>query len=192
MAMRVPMLNAWDQFVWPLSVAMPWAATELEQYGYCHGNAMNLSAVMPVMEFRVIDEEGSYLCAASSLIFEGSVLAYNAARDEAEWIPTHGVANDLSWVEERMAVMLANFVPRVPQEVDCVTELGAHCLLGWADDSPSEGDDEQTQKEEDEPEGDEHEEAKEREEEDPPNLEEQGEMGLGADPQIMGVGVCNG
>ena len=70
-----------------------------------------------------------------------------------------------------------------PKEADRVTELGAHHLLGWADDSPSEEDDEQTQEEEDEPEGDEHKEAEEQEEEDPTNLEEQGEMGLGANPQ---------
>ena len=43
-------------------------------------------------------------------------------------------------------------------------------------------DDEQTQEEEDEPEGDEHKEAEEWEEEDPTNLEEQGEMRLGANP----------
>ena len=161
---------------------MPRAATEMEQYGYCHVNTMDLGTVMPAMEFRVTDEEGSYLCVVWGLIFEGSILAYNAARDEVEWVPAHGVANDLSWVEERMAVVLANFVPCVPQWADRVAELGARHLLGWADDSPLEEDDEQTQ-EEDEPEGDEHEEAEEWEEEEPPDLEEQGEMGLGADPR---------
>ena len=81
-----------------------------------------------------------------------------------------------------MAVTLANFVPHIPQEADRIAELRARRLLGWADDSPSEGDDEQTQEEEDELEGDEHEEAEEWEEEDPADLEEQGETGLGADP----------
>ena len=100
-----------------------------------------------------------------ALIFEGSILAYNPPRDEAEWVPAHGVANDLSWGEERSAVALVNFVPRIPQEADCITELGAHRLLGWSDDSSSEEEDnEQTQEEVgkpegDEPEGDEHEEA---------------------------------
>ena len=139
--------------------------------------------MMPAMEFRVTDEEGAYLCVAWGLIFEGSILVYNAARDKAEWVPAHGVANDLSWAEERMAVTLVNFVPCVPQEADCVTELRACHLLGWANDSPSEEDDEQTQEEEDEPEGNEHEEAEEQEEEDPADLEEQGETGLGADPR---------
>ena len=168
--------------MWPPSVAMPRVAMEVEQYGYHCGNAVDLSTVMPAMEFRVTDEEGSYLCAVRVLIFKGSILVYNAARDEVEWVHTCGVANDLSWAEERMAVMLANFVPRIPQEVDHIAEFGACSLLGWANDSPLEGDDEQTQEEEDEPEGGEHKEAEEREEEDPPNLEEQGEMGLGADP----------
>ena len=102
LAVCVPTLDAWDQFVWPPSVAVPWATTEVEQYGYHCGNAMDLGAVMPAMEFRVTDEEGAYLCVAWGLIFEGNVLAYNAARDEVEWVPTHGVANDLSWAEERM------------------------------------------------------------------------------------------
>ena len=177
MAVHVPTLDAWDQFVWLSSVAMPRATTEVEQYGYHHGNAVDLGAVMLVMEFRVTDEEGSYLCVAWGLIFEGSVLAYNVARDKMEWVPTHGVTNDLSWVEERMAVALANFVPCVPQEVDLVAELGAHCLLDWADNSPLEEDDEQTQEEEDKPEGDEHEEAEEQEEEDPPTWKSKGRWG---------------
>ena len=96
---RVPTLDAWDQFVWPLSAAMPQAATEVEQYGYCCGNAVDLGAVVPAMEFRVTDEEGAYFCVVQSLIFEGSVLAYNAARDEVKWVPTHRVTNDLSWAE---------------------------------------------------------------------------------------------
>ena len=162
---------------------MPQAITEVEQYGYCHRNTMDLGVVMPAAEFRVTNKEGVYLCAVRGLIFEGSILAYNATRDKAEWVPTRGVTNDLSWAEERMAVTLANFVPHIPQEADRIAELGALHLLGWTDDSPSEEDDEQTLEEEDEPEGDEHEEAEEREEEDPTDLEEQGEMGLGADPQ---------
>ena len=186
LAVRVPTLDTWDQFVWPPSVAVPQAAAEVEHYGYHHGNAVDLSAVMPAMEFRVTDEEGAYLCVVQGLIFEGSILAYNAARDEVEWVPAHRVTNDLSWAKERMAVPLANFVPHIPQEADHITELGAHHLLGWADDSPSEGDDEQTQEEEDKPEGDELKEAEEQEEEDPTDLEEQGEMGLGDDHRSGG------
>ena len=112
--------------------------TQVEQYGYRRGNAIDLGAVMPVMEFRVTGKEGAYLCMVQALIFEGSILAYNPARDEAEWVPTHGVANDLSWVEEKMVVMLANFVPCIPQEVDRLAELGTHCLLGWTNDSSME------------------------------------------------------
>ena len=133
MAVRVPTLDAWDQFVWPPSAAIPWAAMGVEQYSYHHGNAVDLSPVMLAMDFRVTNEEGAYLCAAWALIFEGSILAYNPARDEAECIP---------------------------QEADHITELRTHCLLGWSDDSSlEEEDDEQMQEEYGKPEGDEHEEA---------------------------------
>ena len=114
MAVHVPMLDAWDQFVWPPSAAVPWATTEVEQYGYRHGSAVDLSPVMPAMEFRVTDEEGTYLCVARALVFEGSILVYNPTRDKAEWVPACGVANDLSWAEERSAVALANYVPCIP------------------------------------------------------------------------------
>ena len=148
-AVCIPMLNAWDQFVWLPSTAMPQAAMEVEQYSYCHGNAIDLGPVMPVMQFRVTDEEGSYLCVAWALVFEGSVLAYNPARNEVEWVPTHGIINDLSWVEERSAVALANYVPCIPEEVDSIAELGAHHLVGWPDDSSSEEEDDEQMEEED-------------------------------------------
>ena len=165
MAVCVPMLDTWDQFVWLLSVAMPWAAMEVEQYGYHHSNTVDLGPVMLVMGFRGTDEEGTYLCVVWALVFEGSVLVYNPARDEAEWVPTCGITNDLSWAEERSAVALANYVPCVPQEADHITELRARHLKGWSDDSSlEEEDDEQMQEEDgkpegDEPEGNEHEEA---------------------------------
>ena len=129
--------------------------TEVEQYGYHHGNTIDLSVVMPATEFRITDEEGAYLCVAWALIFKGSILAYNPARDEVEWVPTCGVTNDLSWVEERMAVTLVNFVPCIPQEVDCIAELRTHHLLGWSTDSSLEEEDQQTQEEDVKPEGDE-------------------------------------
>ena len=140
-------------------------AMEVEQYSYHHGNAVDHSPVMPAMEFRVTDEEGTYLCVVWALVFEGSILAYNPARDEVEWVPTRRVANDLSWAEERSAVVLANYVPCVPQEADHIAELGACCLVGWPNNSSSEEEDNEQTEEEggkpegDEPEGDEHKEA---------------------------------
>ena len=81
LAMRVPRLDAWDQFVWPPAAAMPWATTEAEQYGYHHGQAVDLGPVMPATQLRVTDEVGTYLCVARALVFEGSILAYNPTRD---------------------------------------------------------------------------------------------------------------
>ena len=91
LAMRVPTLNVWDQFVWPPGMAMPRATTEVEQYGYCCSHTIDLGPVMLATQFRVTDEEGTYLCAAWALVFEGSVLAYNPTRDEVEWVPACGI-----------------------------------------------------------------------------------------------------
>ena len=170
MAVHIPTLNAWDQFVWPPSVAIPRTATQVDQYGYHHVNAVDLGAVMPAMEFRVTDEEGTYLCVVRALIFEGSILAYDPTRDEAEWVPAHGVTNNLSWAEERMVVVLVNFVPHAPQEADCITELRTHCLLAWTDESSSEEEGEQMQEEGGEPKEDEHEEVEEWAESNPETL----------------------
>ena len=123
MAVCIPTLDAWDQLVWLLSAAVPQAAIEVEQYGYCHGHAIDLCPVMPATEFQVTDEEGTYLCVAQALIFEGSILVYNPARDEVEWVPTCGITNDLSLAEERSAVTLANFVPCTPHEVAHIAGL---------------------------------------------------------------------
>ena len=104
---------------------MPRALTEVEQYGYHCGQAIDLGPVMPAMQFRVTDEVGTFLCVVQALVFEGSILAYNLARDEAEWVPAHSLTNDLTWAEEKSTVALVNYVPHVPQEVAQIARLGA-------------------------------------------------------------------
>ena len=169
-AVHVASLDALDQFVWPPAAAMPRAATEVEQYGYHCSQAVDLGPIMPATQFRVTDKVGTYLCAAQALVFEGSILTYNPTRDEAEWVPTCSITNDLSWTEEKSAVALANYVPCISQEVACIARLGAHHLVSWHDDSSS-----QEEKEEDEQEEEEEEEQEEEEED--TEVEEQGEVG---------------
>ena len=93
----VPSLDAWDQLVWPPMASIPWALTEAELYGNCHSQVVDLGPVILVAQFQVTDEGGPYLCIARALVFEGSVLAYNPAKNEAEWVLVHGLANDLTW-----------------------------------------------------------------------------------------------
>ena len=81
---------------------------------------------MLAAQFRVTDKAGTYLCIARALVFEGSILAYNPAKNKAEWVPACGLTNDLTWAEERSAVSLANNVPRIPDEVARIARLGAH------------------------------------------------------------------
>ena len=112
-------------------VAIPWALTEAELYGYCHGQGVDLGPVMPAAQFWVTNEVGTYLC----IVFEGSVLAYNPAKNKAEWVPAHGLTNNVTWPEERSAIALANYVPCIPDEAARITRLGARQLVSWPDNS---------------------------------------------------------
>ena len=173
-AMWVPSLDAWDQFVWPPAAAMPWATMEVEQYGYCCDQAIDLRPVMPVTQFRVTDEAGTYWCVARALVFKGNVLAYNPTRDEAEWVPMCGVTNDLSWVEEKSTMALANYVPCTSKEGACIVRLGACHLMSWSNNSSS------TEEQEEEGEEGEHEEGEEWEEvgPEPPSSNTELEQGV--------------
>ena len=84
LAVQVPSLDGWVQLVWLPVAAIPQALTEAELYGYCCGQAVDLGPVMPAAQFWVTDEGGAYLCIVRALVFEGSVLAYNPAKNEAE------------------------------------------------------------------------------------------------------------
>ena len=90
---------------------------------------------MSAAQFQVTDEGGAYLCIVRALVFKGSVLAYNPAMNEAEWVPVHGLTNDLTWAEERSAMALANYVPRIPVEVARTTRPGACRIVSCPDDS---------------------------------------------------------
>ena len=131
--------------MWPLAVAMPWALMEAEQYSYCCGEAIDLGPIMPVKQFRVTDEAGTYLCAMWALAFEGSILVYNPARDEVEWVPKCTLANNLTWVEEKSTMVLANYVPRVSQEAVHIARLGARQLVSWPNDCSTSGEKDEEQ-----------------------------------------------
>ena len=62
LAVHVPSLNNWDELVWLPVAAILQALTEAELYGYCHGQAVDLSPVMPAAQFWVTEEGGAYLC----------------------------------------------------------------------------------------------------------------------------------
>ena len=123
LAVHIPTLGAWDQMVWPTTAVIPCVPTEAESYGYCRGQAVDLGPVMPAAQFCVTEEGGTYLCMARALVFKGSILMYNPTLIEAEWVPVHGLANDLSWDEERSAVALANYVLHAPVEAVQIARL---------------------------------------------------------------------
>ena len=137
LAVHVPTLEAWDQMVWPTMATIPRALTEAGLYGYCQDQVVDLGPVMLAAQFQVMEEGGAYLCTARALVFEGSILVYNPTLNEAEWVPACGLANDLSWAEERSAVALANYVPCAPTEAAQIARLGAGRIVSCpSDDSP--------------------------------------------------------
>ena len=110
LAVCVPTMEAWDQMVWPNTVAILHVPTKAKSYSYCQGQAVDLGPAMPAVQFHVTEERGTYLCTMRALVFEGSILTYNPALNEAKWVPACGLANDLSWAKERSAVALAKYV----------------------------------------------------------------------------------
>ena len=91
--------------------------------------------MMLAAQFQVTEEGGAYLCIVRALVFEGSVFAYNPTMYEAEWVPVHGLVNDLTWAEERSALALANYVPCIPAEAAQITRLRVHRIVSCPDDS---------------------------------------------------------
>ena len=84
LAVRIPTREAWDKMVWPTMEAILQVPTKAESYGYCWGQAVDLSPMMLAMQFHVTDERGAYLCTMRALVFEGSILTYNPALNEAK------------------------------------------------------------------------------------------------------------
>ena len=81
--------------------------------------------MMPAAQIHVTGERGTYLSTARALVFEGSILMYNPALNEAKWVPTCELANDLSWAEERSVVALANYVLCALEEAERIARLRA-------------------------------------------------------------------
>ena len=81
-------------------------------------------------------------------------------RDEAEWVPAHSLTNNLTWAEEKSAMVLANYMPCIAQEAAQIARLGARRLMSWpADSSTSEEEEEEQGEEEEQEEGEEWEEV---------------------------------
>ena len=134
LAVRIPTREAWDQMVWPAMVVIPCVPTKAKSYGYCRGQAVDLGPMMPAAQFHVTEERGTYPCTTRALVFEGSILTYNPALNEAEWVPVCRLANDLSWADERSAVALANYVLCTQEEAGQVVScLGDDSSTEWED-----------------------------------------------------------
>ena len=57
--------------------------------------------------------------------------------NEAEGVPVCGLANDLSWAEERSAMALTNYVPHAQAEAAWIARLGAGRIVSCPGDDSS-------------------------------------------------------
>ena len=58
LAVRIPTIEAWDQMVWPIMVAILCVPTKAESYGYCQGQTVDLGPVIPAVQFWITEERG--------------------------------------------------------------------------------------------------------------------------------------
>ena len=71
LAVHIPTLEAWDQMVWQTSAVIPCMLTEAKSYGYCWGQAVDLSPMMLAVQFWVMEEGGAYLCTTRAWCLRG-------------------------------------------------------------------------------------------------------------------------
>ena len=88
---------------------------------------MELGLTMPPSQFCISNPSREFICFARGLFFEGSVLAYDPITNGAEWIPVCGTAGDPSWMEEMLALVLYNMLPRILDEgAERLARFGEH------------------------------------------------------------------
>ena len=95
-----PMRKACDELVCPPPPAAPCSPHCSGHLGYIQGWAVELGHMLPAMRFHVSQPSGDFVSMARGLLFEGNILAYDPACNEAEWVPMWGMAEDLSRAEE--------------------------------------------------------------------------------------------
>ena len=105
------MRKAWDELVCLPPSAVPHTPHWSGHLGYIQGQVVELGPVLPSMWFCIIQPDRPFVCIAWGLLFEGSMLVYDPASNEAEWIPVWGTASNLSQAEEAFTRELSKMVP---------------------------------------------------------------------------------
>ena len=99
-AKHLPTRWAWDELVFLPPPAKPHMPRRSGHLGYIRGCLVELGWTLPSLQFYISQQDGEFVCMVRGLLFEGNVLAYDPATNEAEWIPVWGSASDLSPAEE--------------------------------------------------------------------------------------------
>ena len=113
-AHRRPSKGAFDELAYPLSPLVE----EGEDFKFIIDSPLNMAHSMPPTAIDICTKDGSFVCRAHGLLFQGFVLAYDPMHDAAEWVQFKGIASDMTLAEESAAVEMLDYVPTQKQSVE--------------------------------------------------------------------------
>ena len=90
---------------------------EGEDFKFICGHPLDMAHRMLQMAIDVHTRDGSFMCQACGLLFQGFVLAYDPRHNAAEWLKFKGVTSDLMPVEESSAIELLDYMPMQKQSL---------------------------------------------------------------------------
>ena len=84
LAQHMPTRKAWDELVFPPPPAEPCAPCQSGHLGYIMGHTVHLGSALPPLRFHISSPNGEFICIAWGLLFEGSMLTYDATTNGAK------------------------------------------------------------------------------------------------------------
>ena len=77
--------------------------------------SMDMAHSMLWMAIDIHAKDGSFVCRACGLLFQGFMLAYDPRHNMAEWLKFKGVVSDLMPAEESSTIKPLDYVPTQKQ-----------------------------------------------------------------------------
>ena len=79
---------------------------KVRTFKFISGCPLDMDHSMPQTAIDICTEDGSFVCQAQGLLFQGFMLAYDPRHDAAEWLRFKVVTSDLMPVEESAIIKM--------------------------------------------------------------------------------------
>ena len=89
-----------------------------EDFKFIIDGLLDMGHSMLTTVIDVHAKDGSFMCRACGLLFQGYVLAYNPTHDVAEWVQFKGITSDMTLAEEPAIVEMLDHVPTQKQAME--------------------------------------------------------------------------